>query len=194
MSQRDHSIRTSAQPSANTVGLILLDAFLNPTYVNSTAQQVFYAMGNRSVSKNAIQEVIPSEILNSLTTCERELKRTVLSGRRQYVCRKLMLEPPGLHSDKAHCAIVLERLSRRNENLRRLTEHFALTARERDVVKLLHEGLTSKEIAQRLNISAHTVKRYLHFIMTKLGVTTRSGIVGKVSSAPSDDGFNGDRH
>jgi DNA-binding CsgD family transcriptional regulator len=56
-----------------------------------------------------------------------------------------------------------------------------LTPREREALILLTEGLTSKEIAQRMNISAHTVKGFVHLIMLKLGVTTRSGIVGKIN-------------
>jgi DNA-binding CsgD family transcriptional regulator len=80
-------------------------------------------------------------------------------------------------------AIVLERSSRRNENLRRLFERYKLTPREREAVLLLTDGLTSKEIAQRMDISPHTVKGFLRFIMVKLGVTTRSGIVGKINNA-----------
>jgi DNA-binding CsgD family transcriptional regulator len=32
-----------------------------------------------------------------------------------------------------------------------------------------------------MNISPHTVRAFLHLIMIKLGVSTRSGIVGKVN-------------
>jgi len=46
---------------------------------------------------------------------------------------------------------------------------------------LLSEGLTSKEIAVKMNISPNTVKAFLRFIMLKLGVTTRSGILGKIN-------------
>ncbi len=59
-----------------------------------------------------------------------------------------------------------------------MVEQFRLTPREREIALLLTEGLTSKEIAQRLEISPYTVKGYLNFLMRKLGVTTRSGIVG----------------
>jgi hypothetical protein len=40
-------------------------------------------------------------------------------------------------------------------------------------------GLTTKEIAARIRISPNTVKSFLRSIMLKMGVTTRSGIVGK---------------
>jgi DNA-binding CsgD family transcriptional regulator len=80
-----------------------------------------------------------------------------------------------------HSAILLERTSRRNDHLRRLVQQFKLTPREREALLLLAEGLTSKEIACRMNISPHTVRAFLHLIMIKLGVSTRSGIVGKVN-------------
>jgi DNA-binding CsgD family transcriptional regulator len=31
-----------------------------------------------------------------------------------------------------------------------------------------------------MNVSPHTVKQYIRFIMTKMDVTTRSGIIGKI--------------
>jgi len=48
-----------------------------------------------------------------------------------------------------------------------------LSARERDVVSSLAEGLSNREIAMRLSISQHTVKNYLCRIFEKLGVSSR---------------------
>jgi DNA-binding NarL/FixJ family response regulator len=45
-----------------------------------------------------------------------------------------------------------------------------LTAREREVVQLLAEGLTSKEVATRLVISVSTVETYRRQIMAKLDI------------------------
>ena len=50
----------------------------------------------------------------------------------------------------------------------------ALTEREREVLDLLAQGLTNKEIAERLFITPNTVKRHLKAIFEKLGVHTRS--------------------
>jgi RNA polymerase sigma factor (sigma-70 family) len=50
----------------------------------------------------------------------------------------------------------------------------ALTPREREVLELLTEGLTNKEIAERLVITTNTVKRHLKSIYRKLDVHTRS--------------------
>jgi len=48
-----------------------------------------------------------------------------------------------------------------------------LTRRERQVVDLLAEGLTNREIGERLGLSRHTVKNYLLKIFDKLGVSNR---------------------
>jgi DNA-binding NarL/FixJ family response regulator len=48
-----------------------------------------------------------------------------------------------------------------------------MTARERQVIELIAEGLSNKEIAARLEIAAHTVKSHVRNIMEKLALHTR---------------------
>lgn len=48
-----------------------------------------------------------------------------------------------------------------------------LTSRERQVIDLLAEGLSNKEIAVRLNIAVHTVKSHVHNILEKLALHSR---------------------
>lgn len=52
-----------------------------------------------------------------------------------------------------------------------------LTAREREVLQLLSEALSNKQIAQRLDISEHTVKFHVNAILTKLGAQSRTDAV-----------------
>ncbi|MFC1566140.1 LuxR C-terminal-related transcriptional regulator [Candidatus Neomarinimicrobiota bacterium] len=47
------------------------------------------------------------------------------------------------------------------------------TNREREVVTLIAEGLTNKEIAERLYIATHTVKSHVHNILEKLALHNR---------------------
>ena len=54
-----------------------------------------------------------------------------------------------------------------------------LTPRELDVLGLLGEGLSNKEVARGLGISAHTVKFHLEAIFDKLGAATRADAVAK---------------
>lgn len=52
-----------------------------------------------------------------------------------------------------------------------------LTPREEQVVALVAEGLGNRHIAHELNLSEHTVKKYLFRIFEKLGVSTRVELV-----------------
>ena len=52
-----------------------------------------------------------------------------------------------------------------------------LTSREIEVLELLTEGLPNKVIAERLGISAQTVKFHIASILGKLGVTNRTEAV-----------------
>ena len=48
-----------------------------------------------------------------------------------------------------------------------------LTAREREVIDLISDGLSNKRIAARLEISVHTVKSHVRNVMEKLALHTR---------------------
>lgn len=53
----------------------------------------------------------------------------------------------------------------------------SLTAREKEVLQLMAEGLANKQIAIRLSISEHTVKFHLSSLYGKLGVASRTEAV-----------------
>ncbi len=56
----------------------------------------------------------------------------------------------------------------------------SLTERERQVLKLVAEGLANKQIAQVLTISERTVENHIHNLLSKLGVTSRSQAIAWV--------------
>jgi two-component system response regulator NreC len=60
---------------------------------------------------------------------------------------------------------------------RPLTSYDRLSAREREVLKLLAEGLSVKEIATRLNLSVKTVDVHKYNLMRKIDVHDRSELI-----------------
>lgn len=58
-------------------------------------------------------------------------------------------------------------------NKTRVLEAVRLTNRERQVIDLLGEGLSNKEISSRLHIAVHTVKSHVHNVLEKLALHSR---------------------
>ena len=55
----------------------------------------------------------------------------------------------------------------------KLMESVRMTKRERQVIELVSDGMTNKEIAQKLHLSTYTVKSHVHNILEKLALHTR---------------------
>jgi len=58
-----------------------------------------------------------------------------------------------------------------------------LTPREREVLQLVAEGHTNKEIGKALSITEDTVKKHMQSILAKLDTTNRAGAVAKLTRA-----------
>jgi NarL family two-component system response regulator LiaR len=48
-----------------------------------------------------------------------------------------------------------------------------MTKREREIVVLIAEGMSNKEIAEQINLSIYTVKSHIHNILEKLALHSR---------------------
>jgi DNA-binding NarL/FixJ family response regulator len=59
------------------------------------------------------------------------------------------------------------------EGKSKLNEAIKMTKREREVIGFLGEGMSNKEIGQKIRISTYTVKSHIHNIMEKLALHTR---------------------
>ena len=58
-------------------------------------------------------------------------------------------------------------------NAAEVIDDVRLTRREHEVIDLIGEGLSNKEIAVRLNVATHTVKSHVRNVMEKLALHTR---------------------
>jgi|SRR5579862_126320 len=85
------------------------------------------------------------------------------------VARGAKVLPPRM-TESLFTQIAKEAESPKNRNL---LEDVRMTRREREVIELIGEGLSNKEIASRLNIATHTVKSHVRNVMEKLALHTR---------------------
>ena len=127
---------------------------------------------------------IPREISNALLSRTPEdwpgIRVRFFGRRHSYHCTTYQVEPQNGVLKQNVITFHLQRDASPDGAILQIVSRCGLTPREEAVLRGISTGLTTKEVAQRLNISPNTVKTYLHSIMLKLGVTTRAAIVGKL--------------
>jgi two-component system nitrate/nitrite response regulator NarL len=133
----------------------------------------------------ALRNAAPQTKIVALATAEAgsdvvDLARAGVSG---YVTRDASLDElvdaiEGVCEGEARCsprlvATLLQEIADTRAPAERVTEE-VLTPRERQIVGLLEQGLTNKEIAGRLTIELPTVKNHVHRILGKLHLERRA--------------------
>ena len=76
------------------------------------------------------------------------------------------------------CRVLFESVARRREftpSLRQIG--LRLTRRQRELVPMIAQGLTNKEIASYLNLSEQTVKNHIHRMLRKTGANDRAEVI-----------------
>jgi DNA-binding CsgD family transcriptional regulator len=168
--------------STSPPGFVLLDSLLNPIVINRVAAEVL-SFPQKPEATKRYDEMLITKIRTNLLSREPDGDTPVVaefrSGKRSYSCRSFRVDAGLKSHGQAKFAILLERGASEAVSVVQAAEKYHLTAREQEVLRFLLEGMTSKEIAERMTISPNTVKAFLRLIMIKMGVSTRSGIVGK---------------
>jgi DNA-binding CsgD family transcriptional regulator len=164
-------------------GLVVLSSALAPIAADSEAIQIltFPDRPEKLRGLNGIVEKVRSRLLEQSSTYPPRFLTEFWSGKRLYHCRSFYFESQGEKNSHPAIALLLERKAG-VISLLEVADRFDLTARELETVELLLQGLTSKEIADRMKISPNTVKAFLRLVMVKMGVSTRAGVIGRIVS------------
>ena len=184
-------MRQGATRSASQAGILLLNSHFRPVHYNPEAVNILgYPRKTRETRDAPSLDPVLSEMqLMNLNKPATPMVPTVFeftSGRRRYVCRAFHLDANGTLDGRVQPRIVLimERDTRRDSrpatDTTRWTEEFQLTNRECETVKLLLQGLTSKEIAVKMSISPNTVKAFLKLAMAKVGASNRTALIARL--------------
>ena len=123
-------------------------------------------------AEEALQALRPSVLVLDPDLCEREGFCSLPSLRQASPDTAIVLPPAGAPGPRLVRAI---RLAAQDFERRRGAD--ALTVRERDVVRLVALGHTSREIADRLVLSVRTVEAHRARVQARLGVASRAELV-----------------
>ena len=163
-------------------GFLLVDAGLNPISFNAEAVQILSYPDSPANSKEPegfLAEKVQALLVSRQAGQGMPFVTEFRSGRRRYFCRAFHVDG-GTNDANQRIAILMERGPSGLVPLAKVSEHFNLTHREREALEYLLQGLSSKEIANRMAISPNTVKTFLRLIMIKTGASSRSAVVRKI--------------
>jgi len=179
------SVRRAGARLSSQAALILLDKSNKPIYYSAEALAIInFSQRCKNAAETPYQ--LPNEV--ELLLGRSESFTAVLpvvqfvSGKRSYFCRAFALDHNSGTPSRKMTGLLIERNTPKSPRVSELAGQFRLTQREQETVDFLTLGLTSKEIAARMRISPNTVKTFFRQVMTKMGVNTRSGIVGKIAT------------
>jgi DNA-binding CsgD family transcriptional regulator len=161
---------------SSRMGLLVASTSLEFLYANAAATEILTFPQNSAdpaTVERRLKSIFPSERLDDHS------EAAFISGRRRYVCRQFPLEIRSRPSPNPVIGLIIERPPSDDGGATSLRRRFHLSPREFESVQYLTQGLTTKEVASLMRVSPNTVKQYIRLVMSKMGVTTRAGIVGK---------------
>jgi DNA-binding NarL/FixJ family response regulator len=130
---------------------------------------------------SAIRRLGPGHRIVVLTTSEddADILRAVEAGAAGYLLKNVTRQElaEGVRSAAAGRTVLTPSVAARLAESRKAPAPAVLSARERQVLELVAEGLTNVQIAQRLFIGEPTVKTHLLRLFGKLGVANRTTAV-----------------
>jgi DNA-binding CsgD family transcriptional regulator len=181
--ETNKSVMKKLIPPRSVAGFLLTDSLLNPISFNAEAIQILNypeKLANLARSELFLAEKIRSTLISRQSSGESAFVTEFQSGRRRYFCRAFLVDSSAKEPFQPSIAILLERGPAALVPLSRVCQQFKLTRREREVLEYLLQGMSSKAIANRMNLSPSTVKAFLRLIMIKTGAPSRSAMVGKI--------------
>jgi DNA-binding CsgD family transcriptional regulator len=161
-------------------GVLLFDSSMAPIGSDKGAARI---LKTRAGDGAAPPAPIPDEILNTIRNRSADgscVTAHFIIGQHRYRCRSYVVECDAPNVSPAVIAVHFEAEIHSNDPISEIAADYRLTEREEEALRGIALGLTTKELAHRMNISPNTVKAFVRLIMIKLGVTTRAAIMVKV--------------
>ena len=169
-------------PPWTVAGFVLMDTSLSPISFNAEAVEIL-GYPNKPANprrSDILLTKICSTLVSRQSLGDKRFVTEFRSGRRRYFCRSFIVDAHANDPSHPCIAVLLERGPSALIPLSQVSQQFNLTQREGEALAYLLQGLSSKEIASRMNVSTNTVKTFLRLTMIKTGVSSRTAIIGKI--------------
>ncbi len=180
-------------------GIVILDSELRPVYCNSKAKEVLSGLFDRRQDKvygaDSREFPVPFEIMQNCLTLKRSSRSrnrivgvnpriTIHSiGNKIFRIESFLFHYPfQAHHTPCFLVSIKEILETYNSGKGASCKECLLTQREVEIVRYVADGLTNKEIADRLLVSEFTVQKHLKNIFDKTGYRNRTQLASYVQS------------
>ena len=173
-------------------GILIFDLQSKLQYINEEALTI--VSSTQKILKPTISKspYIPKEIYNccdqlkerikldngiiNITNNHNHINDILRSNTGNYAIRAFLIKRK--KKEYSHILVLLEKtISIHNINFLMVKTKFQLTDRKLEVLELLCEGFSNKEISKKLSISVYTVKDHIKHIMEKTLTTSRGELV-----------------
>jgi DNA-binding CsgD family transcriptional regulator len=180
---RNASLYGTAQEAAGEVdgeGIMTLDSSLNPLAMNMAASRMLAALRMR---EHIDEQTLPRPIRAICTRAMKEAEQQDARSRAKALIRLrtgsyTVIQASRLTTVAGELSLAVTfKQAKPAESLPLLAEAWALSEREQEIAELVLGGLSTKEIASALHISAYTVQDHLKSIFSKTGVSSRRAFV-----------------
>ena len=178
------------------LGIVLLDYELRPVYWNSRAEHICFSLSHRPNGVDGIdikEFPIPTGIQKDCSILKELLRegeqivpltrvRTLFAAEdKSFRVKTSLAQQPSPNVSDPYFLVSLEDISMTHKIEEDIAKGmFHLTERELEIVCCAAEGLTNKEIAQKLSISRFTVENHLKSIFEKTGAVNRTELVKRI--------------
>ncbi|MGD1069445.1 MAG: helix-turn-helix transcriptional regulator [Bryobacteraceae bacterium] len=162
-------------------GIVLVNGAFEIAALNTGAESILRYMDEGSDPIGGPARLSPG--LLDLLKAQNDLDGAQLfvnASGREYSCRSFLLKPRSDDITQPVFALYLRQEMSMADTVLQVGAEYRLTDREQQALTGVVMGLSSKQLAERMQISPNTVKVFMRLIMIKMGATTRAGIVGKL--------------
>lgn len=172
-------------------GVMVFDLGGRLLYSNQDALEMIAAFSEIDLAEAGSEFVLPAEItvlcqeaIRQITAPEcntaGKLPHAILVSEAglAFALRIFMMGDHGKGQTPTHVMLLMERIIKKHEvDFNKAGKDFLLSPRETEVLKLICQGQTNREISNHLFICEDTVKGHIKKIMQKMTVNSRSEII-----------------